>query len=161
MNRELPNSAKRVQLFLKDKGFDCVVNELPGSTRTAEEAAKSIGCHVAQIAKSLVFVDKITGNPVLVVASGINRVDIKKIENSTGIQLAKADGNFVKEKMGFAIGGVPPVAHYEKVMTYLDPTLKEYESIWAAAGTPFSVFQLNAIDLQKMTDGEFIDLKEA
>ncbi len=84
MNKELPNSAQRVQAFLIENGFSCIVKELPESTRTAEEAANAIGCNVAQIAKSLVFIDKETGNPILVIASGFNRVDIKKIENSTG-----------------------------------------------------------------------------
>lgn len=159
MNKELTNSAQRVQAFLIENGFSCVVKELPESTRTAEEAANAIGCDVAQIAKSLVFMDKESGNPILVIASGVNRVDIKKIENSTGIHLIKADGKFVKERIGFAIGGVPPAGHHEKIMTFLDPTLKDYEWIWAAAGTPFAVFQLSSNELQKMTDGKFIDLK--
>lgn len=159
MNKELSNSAKRVQMFLIENGYNCIVKELPGSTRTAEEAANAIGCRVAQIAKSLVFIDKESGNPILVIASGANRVDIKKIENSKGIHLIKADGKFVKENLGFAIGGIPPIGHNKKVITFLDPTLQDYEWIWAAAGTPFAVFQLNSGELQKMTDGEFIDLK--
>jgi prolyl-tRNA editing enzyme YbaK/EbsC (Cys-tRNA(Pro) deacylase) len=134
------------------------VTELPDTTRTAEEAAKAIGCAVAQIAKSLIFVDKVSGNPILVIASGVNQVDINKIENSTGLQLVKADGKFVKERVGFAIGGVPPVGHNEKISTFLDPTLKKYEFIWAAAGTPFAVFQLNSSEMEKMTGGKFIDL---
>lgn len=159
MKKELSNSSQRVQTFLIEKGHYCIVKELPESTRSAEEAAKAIGCDVAQIAKSLCFIDKESGNPVLVVASGINRVDMKKIEDSTGIHLIKADGKFVKEKLGFAIGGVPPIGHKEKIITFLDPTLKDYEWIWAAAGTPFAVFQLKSNELQKMTDGKFIDLK--
>ncbi len=141
-----------------NNGFSCIVTELPDTTRTAEEAAKAIGCAVAQIAKSLIFVDKVSGNPILVIASGVNQVDINKIENSTGLQLVKADGKFVKERVGFAIGGVPPVGHNEKISTFLDPTLKKYEFIWAAAGTPFAVFQLNSSEMEKMTGGKFIDL---
>ncbi|HEV8051186.1 MAG TPA: YbaK/EbsC family protein [Parachlamydiaceae bacterium] len=159
MNKELPNSAQRVQAFLIENGFSCIVKELPESTRTAAEAANAIGCEVAQIAKSLVFIDKESGNPILVVASGVNRVDTKKIEIATGFHLIKADGKFVKEKMGFAIGGVPPIGHNETVMTFLDPTLKDYEQVWAAAGTPFAVFQLRSNELQTMTGGKFIDLK--
>jgi prolyl-tRNA editing enzyme YbaK/EbsC (Cys-tRNA(Pro) deacylase) len=143
---------------LINNGFSCIVTELPDTTRTAEEAAKAIGCAVAQIAKSLIFVDKVSGNPILVIASGVNQVDINKIENSTGLQLVKADGKFVKERVGFAIGGVPPVGHNEKISTFLDPTLKKYEFIWAAAGTPFAVFQLNSSEMEKMTGGKFIDL---
>src|SRR3984957_9294334 len=159
MSKQLTGSAKKVQDFLVDNGFSCTVKELPDSTRTAEEAAKAIGCEVAQIAKSLIFIDKASGNPILVIASGINQVDIKKIENSTGLHLIKADGKFVKERVGFAIGGVPPVGHNEKIVTYLDPSLMDYEWIWAAAGTPFAVFRLSSYEIQKMTDGKFIDLK--
>jgi prolyl-tRNA editing enzyme YbaK/EbsC (Cys-tRNA(Pro) deacylase) len=159
MNTPLTGSAKKVQDFLIGKGFSCTVKELPDSTRTAIDAAKAIGCEVAQIAKSLIFIDKASGNPILVIASGVNQVDIKKIENSTGLQLVKADGKFVKERVGFAIGGVPPVGHIEKISTYLDPSLKNYEWIWAAAGTPFAVFRLSSNEIQEMTDGTFIDLK--
>lgn len=123
MSKQLTGSAKKVQDFLVDNGFSCIVKELPDSTGTAEEAAKAIGCEVAQIAKSLIFIDKISGNPILVIASGVNQVDVKKIENSAGLHLIKADGKFVKERVGFAIGGVPPVGHNEKIVTYLDPSL--------------------------------------
>lgn len=159
MSKQLTDSAKKVQDFLVDNEFSCTVKELPDSTRTAEEAAKAIGCEVAQIAKSLIFIDKVSGNPILVIASGVNQVDVKKIENSTGLHLIKADGKFVKERVGFAIGGVPPVGHNEKIMTYLDPSLMDYEWIWAAAGTPFAVFRLSSNEIQKMTSGTFIDLK--
>lgn len=159
MNNQLTGSSKKVQDFLLDNGFSCLVMILPDSTRTAEEAAKAIGCDVAQIAKSLIFIDKDSGNPVLIIASGVNQVDIKKVEIATGLKLVKADGKFVKEKVGFAIGGVPPVGHHEKITTFLDPTLHDYEWIWAAAGTPFAVFRLNSNEIQTMTDGTFIDLK--
>lgn len=158
MHKELSDSAKKIQNFLIDHSFSCEVKELPDSTRTAEEAAKAIGCDVAQIAKSLIFIDKASGNPILVIASGANQVDIKKIERFKGLHLVKADAKFVKERVGFAIGGVPPVGHNEKIMTFLDPTLKNYEWIWAAAGTPFAVFRLRAQEIQKMTAGEFLDL---
>jgi len=159
MNKKLADSAQKIQTFLSEMGYSCIVKELPESTRTAEEAANTIGCYVAQIAKSLVFVEEGTENPVLIIASGINRVDTKKIKDFTGIHLVKADGKFVKDKLGFAIGGVPPVGHNVKVKTFLDPTLKDYEWIWAAAGTPFAVFRLSSHELEKMTDGKFIDLK--
>lgn len=159
MNQALPESANRVQTYLVENGFSSLVKELPDSTRTAKEAAHTIGCEVAQIAKSLIFLDKTSGNPILVIASGVNQVDVSKIEKSTGLQLIKADGKFVKERVGFAIGGVPPVGHKEKIQTFLDPELKNYEWIWAAAGTPFAVFRLNSNELEKMTDGTFIDLK--
>ena len=160
MASELSDSAKRVQDFLLTKGFSFKVKELPGSTRTAQEAADSIGCTVSQIAKSLVFREKSTDRPVLVIASGSNRVDLKKIVLSTGLKLGRADANFVKDKVGFAIGGVPPVGHIEPLETLLDIDLKKYSSIWAAAGTPFAVFQLKPQDLAPLTDGKWIDLSE-
>ncbi len=159
MSIHLASSAKKIQDYLIDNGFSCEVKELPGSTRTAKEAAQSIGCDVAQIAKSLIFIDRESGNPVLVIASGANQVDVKKVKRTTGIHLIKADGKFVKERVGFAIGGIPPVGHQEKIMTLLDISLKDYEWIWAAAGTPFAVFQLSSNEIEKMTGGKFIDLK--
>ena len=158
MASELRNSAKRVQDFLASKGFSFEVRELPGSTRTAQEAADSIGCQVAQIAKSLVFKEKTSGRPVLVIASGVNRVDVNKVKHVTGLDLGKADGKFVKDRVGFAIGGVPPVGHSEPLETILDPALKNYETIWAAAGTPFAVFPLKSADLEGLTGGQWVEL---
>ncbi len=160
MSSEMRNSAKRVQEFLTDNGFPFDVKELPGSTRTAQEAAESIGCTVSQIAKSIVFRNTETDKPVLVIASGSNRIDVKKIETSTGLKIGKADGRYVKEKVGYAIGGVPPVGHNESLYTILNPDLKKYGIIWAAAGTPFAVFQLNPADLETLTKGKWVDLKE-
>jgi len=141
-------------------GFSFKVKELPGSTRTAQEAADSIRCTVSQIAKSIVFREKETDLPILVIASGSNRVNVKKIQKSTGLKLGRADGKYVKERVGYAIGGVPPVAHNEPLETILDPDLKKHEVIWAAAGTPFAVFQLKPTDLEPLTKGRWIDLSE-
>jgi prolyl-tRNA editing enzyme YbaK/EbsC (Cys-tRNA(Pro) deacylase) len=140
MVSELSDSAKRVQNFLSAMGFAFEVKVLPGSARTAQEAADSIGCTVSQIAKSLVFRDSEIDRPVLVIASGSNRVDIMKIRKATGLKLGRADGKYVKERVGYAIGGVPPAGHNEPLETILDRDLKKYETIWAAAGTPFAVF---------------------
>lgn len=160
MGAELSDSASRVQAFLLEQGFSFEVKELPGSTRTAQEAADSIGCNVAQIAKSLVFREKESGLPILVIASGANRVDLTKIENATGFKLGKADGSYVKEKVGYAIGGIPPVGHNEPLETILDTDLRKYDVIWAAAGTPFAVFQMKPADLQPLTNGRWIELSE-
>ena len=157
---KLSDSAKRVQDFILAKGFSFEVKELPSSTRTAQEAADSIGCAVAQIAKSLVFRDKESDLPILVIASGSNRVDLAKIENKTGMRLGKADGTYVKERVGYAIGGVPPVGHTIPLATILDPDLMKYEVIWAAAGTPFAVFQMKPADLDTLTKGTWIELSE-
>ncbi|RLB90517.1 MAG: YbaK/EbsC family protein [Deltaproteobacteria bacterium] len=160
MESKLSNSAKRVQNFLSKMGFSFDVKELPGSTRTAQQAADSIGCTVAQIAKSLVFREKKTNRPILVIASGLNRVDVKKIQKSVGLNLEKANGSFVKDRVGYAIGGVPPIGHNEPLETLLDIDLKKYEIIWAAAGNPFAVFQLKPADLEPLTQGRWIDLSE-
>jgi prolyl-tRNA editing enzyme YbaK/EbsC (Cys-tRNA(Pro) deacylase) len=160
MTSNLSDSAKRVQDFLAARGFSFAVRELPGSTRTAQEAADSVGCMVAQIAKSLVFKEESTGNPILVIASGSNRVDVAKIEIATGLKLGKADGKFVKERVGYAIGGIPPVAHSEPLRTILDVDLKQYHAIWAAAGTPYAVFKLKPADLEPLTGGQWLDISE-
>ncbi|WP_196140333.1 YbaK/EbsC family protein [Aliikangiella sp. G2MR2-5] len=158
--KALKYSSQRVQDFLKARGKALNVCQLPSSTRTAKEAAETIGCSVAQIAKSLIFRDKHSEQHVLVVASGTNRVCNKKIEAATGIHLDKADAEYVRDRTGFAIGGVPPVAHTSEPVTILDPDLKKFDTIWAAAGTPNSVFQLTVDDLDELTNGRWIDLAE-
>ncbi len=160
MKNELSKKATRVQDYIREKGFKFNVMELPDSTRTAKEAARAVGCQVSQIAKSLVFKDDIENEPVLVIASGTNRVSLSKIKTATGKSLVPADGKFVKKKVGFAIGGVPPVGHNEKLYTILDPDLKSFDRIWAAAGTPFAVFELQSCDLEPLTRGVWVDLAE-
>jgi prolyl-tRNA editing enzyme YbaK/EbsC (Cys-tRNA(Pro) deacylase) len=153
MSHELSASAKKVQSALHALGLDLQVVELPGSTRTAQEAAQAVGCEVGQIVKSLVFKAKRSGKPVLVVASGANRVDERRVEALLGEPLGKADADFVRLHTGFVIGGVPPVGHTEKLDTYIDQDLLQYELIWAAAGTPHAVFRLTPADLVRMTGG--------
>jgi prolyl-tRNA editing enzyme YbaK/EbsC (Cys-tRNA(Pro) deacylase) len=160
MTTQQKESARRVQDYLNARGFTFTVKELPGSTRTAQEAADSIGCTVSQIAKSIVFKDQASNQPILVIASGSNRVAVSKIQQATGLKLEKANGKFVKERVGFAIGGVPPVGHSEPLQTFLDPDLQRHEIIWAAAGTPFAVFALKPADLGPLTNGEWVDLSE-
>lgn len=161
MKSDLSKGARRVQEFMAARGFSFVVQELPGSTRTAQEAADSIGCKVSQIAKSLIFKEKKTGRPILVIASGSNQVDLKKITAGTGLKLGRADADFVKAQVGYAIGGVPPVGHNEPLETLLDPDLKNFDVIWAAAGSPFAVFKLKPADLDQLTRGKWIDLAQA
>ena len=154
------SGSQKVQEFLAEHGADFVVKELASSTRTAIDAANTLGCEVAQIAKSLIFRDRDSGNPVLVVASGANRVDTARIEQATGLRLVKADADFVKQQTGYTIGGVPPLAHNENVITILDPDLKQYDLIWAAAGTPYAVFALHATDLEALTGGQWMPVAE-
>jgi prolyl-tRNA editing enzyme YbaK/EbsC (Cys-tRNA(Pro) deacylase) len=156
---ELSSSAQKVQQALQALGMTLEVVELPGSTRTAVEAAQAVGCQVGQIVKSLVFKAKHSERPVLVIASGANRVDEKKIEAQIGEPLGKADADFVRLQTGFAIGGVPPLGHTSHLEAFIDRDLFQYAEIWAAAGTPHAVFRLSPADLQAMTGGLVIDLK--
>jgi prolyl-tRNA editing enzyme YbaK/EbsC (Cys-tRNA(Pro) deacylase) len=154
----LRSSAQKVQDALRALGFQFEVVELPASTRSAAEAANSVGCQVGQIAKSLVFKTKHTQRPVLVIASGANRVDEAKIGELAGEPIEKADADFVREHTGFVIGGVPPVGHLELLLTFIDEDLILYKEIWAAAGTPHAVFCLIPQDLVKMTGGQVVNI---
>ena len=147
----LSSSAARVQAALKAAGIDARVVELPQSTRTAVEAAQACGCEVAQIVKSLVFIDG-GGEAVLVLTSGTNRVDEKRLG------LTKAPADFVREKTGYAIGGVPPAGLATPVRTLIDHDLLRFERIWAAAGTPNAVFEMRAADLPRLTGGELTSI---
>ncbi|MBN1146426.1 MAG: YbaK/EbsC family protein, partial [Anaerolineales bacterium] len=120
---ELSSSAKKVQDALQALGLSLEVVELPGSTRTAGEAAQAVGCQIGQIVKSLVFKAKRSQQPILVLASGGNRVNEKRIEALIGEPLGKADADFVRQHTGFAIGGVPPVGHSQKLETFIDQDL--------------------------------------
>lgn len=124
MSDTLKPASQRVQNFLAARGKSLTVKQMPASTRTALEAAEAVGCTVGQIAKSLIFKDAQSHHPVLVVASGTNRVSLEKVKQNAGLTLKKADADFVREKVGFAIGGVPPIAHKQDVITLLDPGLK-------------------------------------
>ncbi len=156
MTNPLSPSALRVQQALQAQGFDLQVLELPDSTRTALDAALAVGCQVGQIVKSLIFKAKRSGRPVLVVASGANRVNERIIEGLIAEPLGKADADFVRQHTGFAIGGVPPVGHLETLLTFIDQDLLQYSEIWAAAGTPNAVFRLSPADLARMTGGEVV-----
>lgn len=159
-NKNLTKSAQIIQDFLSKNGLDLEVIELPSSTRTASDAAASIGCEIAQIVKSLLFRSEKTNQPILILASGSNRVNEKKIENLINEKIMKADADFTRETTGFAIGGVPPIAHKNKIdLILIDEDLMKFEKIWAAAGTPNAVFSLSAPDLKKLTNGTIIEIK--
>jgi prolyl-tRNA editing enzyme YbaK/EbsC (Cys-tRNA(Pro) deacylase) len=149
-------SALRVQALLGDR---FAVLEFDEGTRTAADAAAAIGCKVAEIAKSLVFRARDSGRPVLVVASGVNRVDEKKVAALIGERIARADADFVREMTGFAIGGVPPVGHATAPVTLIDADLLFFATIWAAAGTPNAVFRLTPAELVDLTAGRLADVR--
>jgi prolyl-tRNA editing enzyme YbaK/EbsC (Cys-tRNA(Pro) deacylase) len=148
------DEAMRIQAIL---GKEFRVLEFEQSTHSSAEAAAAIGCDVAQIAKSILF-RAADGTSVLVVASGANRVDEKKIAALLGQKIRRADQGFVLERTGFAVGGVPPVGHATPPVAFLDHTLQRYPTIWAAAGSPNAVFALTPADLARLTGANFADV---
>jgi len=151
---ELQSASQKVQDYLDQFGLDLSVRQFPDSTRTAQEAADAVGCEVGQIAKSLVF--RSGEKPLLFLVSGKNQLNVKKVSRDLGIPIEKADAQFVRDTSGYAIGGVPPVAHAVKMKIFIDQDLMAYDLIWAAAGTPHAVFQLKSSDLPRITRGEVI-----
>lgn len=155
---QLSKSARRFREALSARGHDIRIVSLSTSTRTAAEAAQTIGCSIAQIAKSIVFREVHGMRTVVVVASGENRVDVGKIEALFGARLEIADGNYVKRTTGYAIGGVPPAAHESETTLFLDRSLKRYDEIWAAAGTPYAVFRIDPATLEEITGAVWHDV---
>ncbi|WP_286900421.1 YbaK/EbsC family protein [Achromobacter sp. UBA2119] len=153
----LPESAQRVARLLVDMGHDKPVVVLPQSGKTSAEAAAGLGCEVAQIAKSIIFRRATDDAPVLVIASGANRVDEAKVAAQVG-PLAKADARFVRDMTGYAIGGVCPIGHAVKPVMLLDADLFNCESLWAAAGHPHTVFNLTPAQLADMTGAPVADV---
>jgi prolyl-tRNA editing enzyme YbaK/EbsC (Cys-tRNA(Pro) deacylase) len=143
-------SALKVQALL---GEDFQVLEFSESTRTAADAAAAIGCTVGQIAKSLIFRAIDSGRPVLAIASGSVRVDETRLAELLGEDIGRADAAFVREQTGFAIGGVPPIGHRTPPVIFIDHTLLNFDTIWAAGGTPNAVFRLRSDDLVRLTGG--------
>jgi prolyl-tRNA editing enzyme YbaK/EbsC (Cys-tRNA(Pro) deacylase) len=156
----LKPSAQRVQDALDARGTGLVVRELPSSTRSAAEAAQAVGCSVGQIVKSLIFRGLAASQAVLVIASGANRVDLGKVTRFACEPLEKADAGFVRDKTGFAIGGVPPAFHKAPMLTLIDEQLLAFEEVWAAAGTPNAVFRLSPAELLSLTGGVTLDLAQ-
>ncbi len=149
----LSSSAQKVQDSLTSQGFNCKVIEFAESTRTAQEAADRAGCTLGQITKSLIFKGKTSNKPILVLTSGANRVDEKRISEYAGEHIVRADADFVRTTTGFAIGGVPPLGHAHPLIVVVDEALLEYDRIWAAAGHPKAVFALTPSELVRMTGG--------
>jgi len=152
-----PN-AERVQNELKSRGAASEVIELAATTRTSQEAAAAIGTTVAQIAKSLVF---LAGDmPILVIASGVNRVSLEKLASSLGCAAIRPDAETVRRLTGFPIGGVAPVGHTTRPRILIDRDLLQYDEIWAAAGTPNAVFRTTPEELVRITGGEVMDVRD-
>ena len=147
-----------MQEALAAAGIETRIVELPASTRTAADAAAAIGCQVAQIAKSLVFRCVGSDEPVLVIASGTNRVDERLVSSHLGTDIAKADADFVRAATGFAIGGVPPLGHLSPLRTLIDEDLLRLDLVWAAAGTPNAVFSVTPQQLIQLTGGDVVGI---
>ena len=153
-------TALRTAQLLRDAGIQTQVVEFEQPTRTSAEAAAAIGCSVAEIAKSVVFRGKDSGQAIVVVASGDNRVSEAKVAGLVGEPLARADADFVRAATGYAIGGVAPIGHAQPVKLVLDEDLRRFETVWAAAGTPFSVFPLAPEQLRGLTGACWADLRQ-
>lgn len=156
MTEKMKASARAVQRALDEAGLELRVVELPDSTRSAKEAAIAVGCTVAQIAKSIVFQGAESERPILVIASGSNRIREAAVAEQVGEPIRQAKPDFVRAATGFAIGGVPPCGHARPITTFLDRDLFAFAEIWAAAGTPHAVFKLTPAELLKLTGAPVI-----
>ena len=150
----------KVKACLESQGFELAIRILSDAVPTAQLAADAIGCQVGQIANSLIFKELREEKAVLIMCSGGRRVDLQKVQQLTGLELGKANAEFVRTQTGFVIGGVPPVAHIQPLRSLLDISLLEHDQIWAAAGTPESIFPMSPQQLQQMTAGEWVDVAE-
>ena len=153
---ELKPAARRVHAAADALGLEIEVREMTRSTRTAEEAAAACGCGVAQIVKSLVFKGRGTDTPYLLVVSGANRVDEKAVAANVGEKLERPDAQFVRDVTGYAIGGIPPFGHAERLETYIDEALLAHDLVWAAAGTPNALFSVSPAALAEATGAAVI-----
>ena len=152
------SSVERVRAALLAAGHPDTIQAFPEGTRSAAEAAAAVGCAVAAIAKSIVF--RAGPRPVLVVASGANRVDMAKVAAATGLAVKRADGGWVRDVTGFAIGGVAPVGHLTPPLVLLDRDLLALDRVWAAAGSPMHVFATTPAELLRLTGGTMADVRE-
>lgn len=149
-------TAQRVADALAALGVETRVIEFAESTRTAEEAAAAIGTQVAQIVKSLVFMAGT--EPVLALVSGTNRADMTRLAVLTDVPPRRATADEVRAATGFAIGGVPPIGHAQPLLTFIDRDLMQYDTVYAAAGTPHAVFAIMPAELERITGGQVVDL---
>lgn len=147
----------RVRAALDAASLECAIRTLPESTRTAVEAAAAVGCSVGEIAKSLVF--RSGDRAVVAIVSGDHRLDPAKLAAAIGQDVERADANFVRTATGYAIGGVPPLGHASAVEVFMDADLFRFDRIWAAAGSPFSVFAVEPVRLREANGARVLDLK--
>jgi prolyl-tRNA editing enzyme YbaK/EbsC (Cys-tRNA(Pro) deacylase) len=154
----MSESVERVRAALAAAGHPDTIDLFPDGTRTAQDAANAVGCTVAQIAKSIVL--RSGDAVVLVIASGVNRVDLDKVAAAIGEPVKPADGRWVRDVTGFAIGGVAPVGHMSPPRIFIDQDLMRLDPVFAAAGTPRHVFKTSGANLARITGGTVTDVKE-
>lgn len=157
--QDLPPSAAKVAFAAHSLGLAIAIRVMPATTRTAEEAAAACGTSVGQIVKSLIFEGKESGTPWLFLVSGKNRVDEKAVAARIGETLVRPDAQRVREITGFAIGGIPPLGHASALAAFIDPDLLEYAEVWAAAGTPNTVFPVNPNKLKDAIDARTLPMR--
>lgn len=153
-------SVQRVRDALAAAEIRAEVQELASSTRTAQEAADVVGCGVGQIVKSLILKGGGSGRLYLMLTSGSNRLCVAKAAALAGEEVGMADAASVREQTGFAIGGVPPLGHLTPLTTFIDRDLLAHDAIWAAAGSPNTLFRLTPDDLKRITSGTVADVAE-
>ena len=154
------SSLKRVARAAELLGLDITIKEMDQPTRTAQEAADACGCEVGQIVKSLIFERSDTHELVLVLVSGANNADMQKLKNHFGIDLVRADPRKIRDVTGFAIGGVAPIGHLADLETVIDEDLMKFDSVWAAAGKPNAVFNVDTVELASVLDCVITTLKQ-
>ncbi|MEQ8342017.1 MAG: YbaK/EbsC family protein [Marinovum algicola] len=152
----MSKSLKRVARALAEAGIETEIVEV-GQSRTAQEAADAVGCHIDQIAKSIIFRGEASGAAILFLTAGGNRVDGAKASALAGEPLGKADAALIRAQTGFAIGGVAPIGHLAPIRAFLDPRLQAFAEVWAAGGTPRHVFAMPSAELQPLTGAQVSD----
>ncbi|MDO6589678.1 YbaK/EbsC family protein [Loktanella sp. D2R18] len=156
----MSKSLKRVILALSDAGITAAPLEMQSETHTAQQAADAAGCHVDQIAKSIIFAGRDSGQAVLFITAGGNQVDIAKASQAAGEALGKADAAFIRAQTGFAIGGVSPIGHRNPIRAFIDPRLDAFGQIWAAAGTPRHIFPISPTDLIALSNAQHFEFTQ-
>lgn len=150
----MSKSLKRVKAALEAAGVETDIMEMSDLTKTAQQAADAAGCHLDQIAKSVIFRGMDSDKAVLFLTAGGNQVDAEKASAVAGEPLGKADAALIRAQTGFAIGGVSPVGHLNPIRAFMDPRLMDFEVIYAAAGTPRHIFPIGPAVLQDVTGAE-------
>jgi prolyl-tRNA editing enzyme YbaK/EbsC (Cys-tRNA(Pro) deacylase) len=153
-------SLKRVMRHAAELGLEIEIIKMDALTKTAQQAADAVGCRLNQIVKSIVVSGQTSGEPLLFLTAGGNRVCMDKAAMRAGEPLGKADAALIRAKTGFAIGGVSPIGHLNPIRCFMDPDLLAYQTVWAAAGTPHDLFSIDAQVLARVTKGVVTDFCE-